>query len=146
MAGRGAEQEKMLTMIVEKGLKECVEYVGPIPHEELPDLFNRFDVFIFPTRRKSESLGLVGVESLACGIPVVGSNIGGIPGYVEDGVNGFLFEPGNVEDLLQKIKIFIKMDSDARLEMSRQARLSAYKYETKRVMNELYEKIRGCCK
>lgn len=141
MAGRGAEQEKMLTMIDKKGLNECVEYVGPVPHEELPDLFNRFDVFVFPTRRRSESLGLVGVESLACGIPVIGSNIGGVPGYVEDGVNGYLFEPGNIEEMHEKILAFIGLDEAQRVRMKEEAVIMARKFEQNTVMEELYNKI-----
>jgi len=50
-----------------------------------------------------EALGMVVVESLAYGIPVIASNIGGIPEMVEENVNGLLFEPGNDEDLANKL-------------------------------------------
>ena len=140
MAGRGAEQEKMLTMINKKGLNECIEYVGPVAHEELPNLFSRFDVFIFPSRR-SESLGLVGVEAMACGVPVIGSNIGGIPGYVEDGVNGYLFESGNVNDLFEKLLQFLSLSKKERKKMSSNARNSTLRYDTASSMKELYSKL-----
>lgn len=140
MAGRGSEQSKMLKMIEEKGLDDCIEYVGPVPHERLPDLFNRFDVFIFPTRR-SESLGLVGVEALACGIPVIGSNIGGIPSFVNDGVNGYLFEPGNIEELREKIIKFIGLEDTQRARMKEETVIMARKFEQDTIMEHLYNKL-----
>jgi glycosyltransferase involved in cell wall biosynthesis len=48
------------------------------------------------------------MESLADGVPVLGSNIGGIPEMVEDGVNGLLFEPGNSEELARKAQKFFE--------------------------------------
>ena len=57
---------------------------------------------MFPSKR-NESLGLVGVEALACGVPVIGSNIGGIPGFIEEGKNGFLFDPDNEHSLVEKV-------------------------------------------
>ena len=140
MAGCGAEQEKMLTMINKKGLNECIEYVGSVAHEELPNLFSRFDVFIFPSRR-SESLGLVGVEALACGIPVIGSKIGGIPGFVNDGVNGYLFESGNINDLYKKLVQYLSSSQNERRKMANNARISALMYDTVSSMKELYCKL-----
>ena len=143
IAGRGAEEEEMRKLIKRENVTREIKYIGPVAHNDLPNLFCSFDAFIFPSRR-SESLGLVGIESLACGVPVIGSKIGGIPGYITQ-ENGFLFEPGNVEDLLQKTIEFINMDSAAKEQMSQLARLSAEKYETKKVMKELYEKIKDFC-
>ena len=141
MAGRGADQGRMLKMIDKKGLNECIEYVGPVPHEKLPDLFNRFDVFVFPTRR-SESLGLVGVEALACGIPVIGSNLAALPGYIEDGVNGYLFEQGDDNALYQKVLCYLNLPANEKQMMSENARKASQKYDTDIVMSELYEKIK----
>ena len=140
IAGRGADEGKMLKMIDEKGLNECIEYVGPVAHEELPNLFSRFDVFIFPSRR-SESLGLVGVEALACGIPVIGSKIGGIPGFVNDGVNGYLFESGNINDLYKKLVQYLSSSQNERRKMANNARISALMYDTVSSMKELYCKL-----
>jgi len=52
-----------------------------------------------------ESFGLVVVEAMSYGLPVIASRIGGIPEIVEDGVTGFLFEPGNADELAEKMKL-----------------------------------------
>ena len=48
------------------------------------------DLLIFSSSRTGESLGLTGIEAMACGVPVIGSDIGGIASYVENGSNGWL--------------------------------------------------------
>lgn len=51
------------------------------------------DLFVFPTQLE-ESLGLVGLEAMACGVPVIGSCIGGLTDYIEEGTNGFFSSRG----------------------------------------------------
>ncbi len=72
MVGDGAQRDDMLARLREYSLEDVVEYVGLKPQGELPRYFSRMDVFVFPTIR-SESLGLVGLEAMACGgVPVIG--------------------------------------------------------------------------
>lgn len=143
VAGRGSDEEKLRQLIEENKLSNTISLIGPVPHSDLPELFNKFDVFVFPSIRKSESLGLVGVEALACGVPVVGSNIAGIPGYVEEGVNGFLFEPGNIDDLYLKVVKYLSLSQSKKNEMANNARNSAMRYDTKLSMKELYIKLKS---
>ncbi len=140
IAGRGNEVPQMKEMIYTLGLSDTIEYMGPVKHADLPDLYNRFDLFLFPTKRL-ESLGLVGVEALACGVPVIASNLGGIPGYLQDGQNGFLFEPDNPDDLFDKVLTFINLSADDKERMSSHARSVAERFDTKVVMKELYERL-----
>ncbi len=60
---------------------------------ELASAFASADAFVFPSR--TETLGLVLLEAMAAGCPVVAARSGGIPDIVEDGVNGFLFDPAD---------------------------------------------------
>lgn len=140
IAGRGAQNESMLRMIKSKNLHDIIEYVGPVAHDNLPKIFNKFTLFCFPTT-SSESLGLVGIEALACGVPIIGSNIGGLPGFVYNGKNGFLFEPGNLDDFISKIHRFLKMSNNEKDKMRKEARRIALSYDTDMVMKELYETI-----
>lgn len=66
-------------------------FVGYLRGERLAAAFASADVFVFPSR--TETLGLVLLEAMAAGCPVVAANSGGIPDIVTDGVNGFLFDP-----------------------------------------------------
>jgi glycosyltransferase involved in cell wall biosynthesis len=66
-------------------------FVGYLMGQELGSAFASADAFIFPSR--TETLGLVLLEAMAAGCPVVAANSGGIPDIVTDGVNGYLFDP-----------------------------------------------------
>lgn len=72
--------------------------------EDVCNLFNESNILVLPYRKASQS-GVLSV-SWACGVPVIAANIGGLPEQVIDGDNGFLFEPGSVQDLLKKMTIF----------------------------------------
>lgn len=66
-------------------------FVGYLAGEELASAYASADVFVFPSR--TETLGLVLLEAMAAGCPVVAANSGGIPDIVTDGENGFMFDP-----------------------------------------------------
>lgn len=78
-----------------------IMYKGPVNHYEIPEILKDTDFFIFAS--KKESLGLVGIEALATGTPIIGSNHPAITTYLEDGYNGLIFEMGNVESLVSTI-------------------------------------------
>jgi glycosyltransferase involved in cell wall biosynthesis len=68
-------------------------FVGYLTGKELGSAFASADAFIFPSR--TETLGLVLLEAMAAGCPVVAARSGGIPDIVTDGVNGYLFDPAD---------------------------------------------------
>jgi glycosyltransferase involved in cell wall biosynthesis len=68
-------------------------FVGYMTGKTLAAAFASADAFVFPSR--TETLGLVLLEAMAAGCPVIAANAGGIPDIVTDGVNGYLFEPGD---------------------------------------------------
>ena len=78
------------------GIKDSVAFLKKVDQPTLNILYNIATVFIFPSRE--EPLGLVGLESIACGTPVIGSNIGGIPEYINKN-NGLLFDPNEPKEL-----------------------------------------------
>uniref|UniRef100_A0A7V4E446 Glycosyltransferase family 1 protein n=1 Tax=candidate division WOR-3 bacterium TaxID=2052148 RepID=A0A7V4E446_UNCW3 len=81
-------------------------FLGKIPKPELPDFYRRLDVFIAPALG-GESFGLILLEAMACGTPVIASNIEGYRNVIIDMENGLLFERGNSLDLASKIKRLI---------------------------------------
>jgi glycosyltransferase involved in cell wall biosynthesis len=129
--GGDADMAALRVGIDELKLPGVVEYAGARPHHELPTVFRLLDIFVFPTTR--ESLGLVGLEAMACGVPVIGSRILPLEEYIVDGGNGFLFAPGNAQDLADKIEAFMRTSLTTRQEMRRQAVAMAKRYDRKTV-------------
>lgn len=74
-----------------------------VAYEEMPKYYNSADVFVLPSFY--EGMPLTVLEAMACGLPVVAFRVGGLPDCVFDGVNGYLVEPGNVSELIEKIKL-----------------------------------------
>ena len=73
------------------GIADRVRFVGPVPHAQVPDFYAAADVCAVPSFY--ESFGLVAVEAMAAGLPVIASRVGGLQVTVDDGVNGFLVDP-----------------------------------------------------
>lgn len=143
IAGRGDQNDQLRAMISQLGLEQAVEFNGPVPQDRLPALYASFDLFIFPTTRRNESLGLVGVEALAAGTPVIASNMAGPTGYVRNGENGWLFTPGSAEDLARKIEEYISLPAAEKERMSRAATRSALPYEAETVADKLYASLQA---
>ncbi|MGQ1891998.1 glycosyltransferase family 4 protein [Thermophagus sp. OGC60D27] len=101
----GAEKKRFVNQL--KVLKNVViEF--PIPKEQMVNFYWSIDLFLFPTKRKAESLGLVGLEAMACGKPVVGTNAFALKEYIIPGVTGELFELDNYQDFEKAIIRAIK--------------------------------------
>ena len=103
----------LLARAKELGISTQFLLPGPQPEEILPALFAACDVFAFPSCTPIECLGLSMVQAMACGKPVVGSNINGVPEVIVDGVTGFLVAPNNPQALADKISVLL-MDEGVR--------------------------------
>jgi len=90
------------------------EFVGPYQPVELPRVLGAADVVVAPAMAPDTSPQVV-LEALAAGRPVIGSRIGGIPDFVKDGVNGRLFEPGDVATLARLLEELADPEEVARL-------------------------------
>jgi GT2 family glycosyltransferase/glycosyltransferase involved in cell wall biosynthesis len=75
-----------------------VRFHGGVPHERIADVMSAIDVLVVPSIWP-ETSPIVMREALASGVPVLASRVGGIPETIQDGVNGLLFDAGNVDDL-----------------------------------------------
>lgn len=91
-SGRGGDDEvrRLHALIDELGVTDRVVFTPPVPHHLLSTYYRAADVCLVPSR--SESFGLVALESAACGVPVVASAVGGLLTLVEHGHSGYLVE------------------------------------------------------
>ncbi len=100
-------------------------FVGYLQGLELASAFASADAFIFPSR--TETLGLVLLEAMAAGCPVVAAGTGGITDVVQDGVNGYLFDPGNENGAIEATQRLLANRQEREL-LRQNARLEAEKW------------------
>ncbi len=137
MVGSGKDDDKFFRMKSELGLDESVIHFPLMKHADLAAIYNIIELFIFPTTRKGESLGLVGLEAMACTTPILASRIGGILDYTIEGENGWLFEPGNPEDLARGLAAYEQLSEPQKQLVGQAAYQTAQKYEQKTIQSKL---------
>jgi len=98
LIGFGPEEAALLDHAARAGVAHALTVVGRIPHTEIPAWLASADLLVLPSVQV-EGLGVVLLEALASGTPVVGSDLGGIPDIVADGETGLLSRPGDPEHL-----------------------------------------------
>lgn len=119
-----------------------VVFTGMLQGEELSQAYASGDVFVMPS--ESETLGLVVLEAMSSGIPVVGARAGGIPDIIpadQEGKTGFLFSPGDLDDCLSKLEPLL-YNQELRETIGKAAREEMEKYDwraaTRKIRNEQY--------
>uniref|UniRef100_A0A7S0G354 Glycosyltransferase subfamily 4-like N-terminal domain-containing protein n=1 Tax=Rhodosorus marinus TaxID=101924 RepID=A0A7S0G354_9RHOD len=103
-------------------------FAGLLQGEELSKAFASADVFVMPS--ESETLGFVVMESMASGVPVVGARAGGIPDLIQHEKTGYLFEPGNTDQIVDYVRKML-YDTKLRETMSKNARSESEKWSWK---------------
>ncbi|WKA49589.1 N-acetyl-alpha-D-glucosaminyl L-malate synthase BshA [Planococcus liqunii] len=94
LVGDGPEMGRTVQQVKELGLEQHVLFLGK--RDNLSELYNISDIKLLMSEK--EAFGLVLLEAMACGVPCIGTNIGGIPEIIEPGKNGYLVELGDTED------------------------------------------------
>lgn len=105
--GDGNEEHQYNELISELGIENKIKKYHLLDQQRLVRMYNCTDVFVFPTEREGESLGLVAIEAMSCGVPVIASDFAAPKYYVEDGYNGYKFKKGNSEELANLLAGFI---------------------------------------
>ncbi len=109
-----------LASVLEKKYKQA-SFLGFKQGQELRKLIKKASFIVVPSEWY-ENCSMTVLEAMAMGKPVIGSRIGGIPEQIEDGITGFLFEMGNIEELTQKMTI-LGSDAGLRKQMGHAARI-----------------------
>ncbi|MCA1306754.1 glycosyltransferase [Microbacterium esteraromaticum] len=101
IAGGGDQRKALEALTAQLGLSDRVTFHGRVSDEQLRELYSRSSVFAIASIAELQSI--VTMEAMASALPVVGADAVALPHLVHDGENGYLFEPGNVDDLVDKL-------------------------------------------
>ena len=135
IVGDGPEKESLENLCKKKGIDEKVLFVGN--SHEVDKILCFSDLFILPSEH--ESFGLVALEAMVCGVPVISSNAGGLPEVNIHGESGYLSDVGNVDEMA-KNALKILENNDTHQLFKRKAKENAQRFETKLIV-PLYEEI-----
>jgi len=135
MVGEGPEKEMAEELCISKGIEDKVLFVGN--SHEIDKILCFSDLFILPSEK--ESFGLAALEAMACGVPVISSNTGGLPEVNVQGVSGFLSDVGNVDEMAENALRILK-DPKTLLMFKSHATQTALKFDTKNIV-PLYEAV-----
>ena len=123
-------------------ISEKVLFLDNISNNELPAVYRTSDIFILPSTNSGEAFGLVLLEAMASGLPVIASKLPGVRTVFEDEQEGLLIRPGDEEDLKEKIELLIT-NEDLRKKMGSSARqLAEKKYSWKKIAENLADAIK----
>ncbi|MEH2127860.1 glycosyltransferase family 4 protein [Nostoc sp.] len=109
LAGKGDDIPRIKALVTNLNLQDCVTIAGFVPDKELCDHYNLCDVFALPS--KGEGFGIVFLEALACGKPVLAGNQDGSIDPLADGKLGCLVDPDNVEEIADNLIQILQGDS-----------------------------------
>ncbi|MDT0294657.1 glycosyltransferase family 4 protein [Mesonia ostreae] len=136
IAGKGPDEE-LIKDYIKKNDINGTNFLGFVNQKDLVHLYNQLDLYIFPTYREGESLGLTGIEAMACGTPVIACNMAGPSTYIKPGLNGYLFEPKNSNQLYKYIMSYISKNELEKKKMIQEALDTSKEYEQKLVAKKL---------
>jgi len=108
IVGDGNLKQYYMKLSESLGILNHTVFLGKVTDEDLPYYYALSDIFVLPSINAGEAFGMVLLEAMACGIPVIASNLPGIRKVVDDGVNGLLVIPKNVPDLALKIDFLLE--------------------------------------
>lgn len=142
LVGSGDHKAEIEALVRSLGISDVSDVLGPVPHHEVPNYLNRLDVYVCPSR--SESFGVAVLEASACGVPVVVTNVGGLPEVVEDGKTGFIVPPEDLDALVDAVETLVRRP-DLRSQMGQAGReMVARRYswdESVRIMENVYAEV-----
>ena len=139
LVGDGPDRQQIEQLCRTLSNCEDVRFLGK--QEAVEELLAVSDLFILPS--ESESFGLAALEAMACHVPVISSNAGGIPEINIDGVTGFACQVGDVEDMAEKALMLLQ-DEDMLKKFKDNAFAQAEKFDVHKIMpmyEDMYERI-----
>jgi D-inositol-3-phosphate glycosyltransferase len=131
-----SEMARLQTLKEELGIGDIVTFLGGRAQASLPFYYSAADAVVMPSRY--ESFGLAALESMACGTPVVASDVGGLSYLVRDGETGFLVPEGDERQFAAKISLLLR-DTALRNEMGKRGIEEAQEYSWSNIAERMIE-------
>ena len=135
MVGDGPERRNAEELARELGIMDCIRFLGK--QDAIEEILSIADLFLMPSG--SESFGLAALEAMACKVPVVSSNTGGLPELNKEGFSGFLSDVGDIDDMA-KNSIYILEDCQRLNEFKENALQRAKDFELSKIV-PIYEEF-----
>ena len=142
MVGEGPERASAQALARRLGLQDRVRFLGR--QDRIEELAGMADVFLLPS--ELESFGLSALEAMACGVPVVGSDAGGLPEVVKHAETGFLLPVGDIEGMAARTIEILKDEEHRRCLGQAGRRRAAALFGADRIVSQYeryYEKVLG---
>ena len=143
LVGGGEEKEELRNLSEKFAVKDCVSFIGSVQNKEVSKYMGASDIFVLPSL--SEGFGIVNLEAMACGLPVIATNVGGIPDIIKDGENGFLVDPKDSAQIAEKILLLFE-NAKLRAKMSANNKEEVKKYSLDIVTDKLIDVYSSCLK
>ncbi len=115
IGGTGPLEDEIVSELEQNNLTKQVQLTGWIPDSDFVDTLNQLKLLVIPS--ETEGLPYIILESMACGTPVLATNVGSIPDLINDGDNGFIMEDNSVESIsmnISRVLEFSQLDKIAR--------------------------------
>ena len=139
--GFNSMKDFMSNVFEEAGVMKKISFGSFVPYDDLPNVYSRADISVVPSLYDNSPYTCL--EAMSCGLPVIGASAGGMPEYIDDGVNGIIIPPNNIESLAAAV-IRLSTNVQERKDFSEKAREKAVREFKREVVaikiTELYIK------
>lgn len=142
IVGDGSLRSKLKKLAFQLGCDKKIKFLGNVPHFQIPKILNEMDIFVMPSLQ--ESFGVAALEASACQLPVIASNVGGVPEVILDKKTGLLIPPQDPSAIAEAV-IYLIENPDLRQKLGEFGRNFVMKnydwHENAKRMENLYQKV-----
>ncbi len=139
--GGGDQENKLKALARQLGVSDRVQFSGYVTEDELRDGLTNARVFAMPSIAELQSISTM--EAMASGLPIVAADAMALPHLVHDGENGYLFRPGDVKDLAEKLTRVLTMPNDQWSALSKESLEIVASHDIQRTLDTFESLYRG---
>lgn len=139
-------KKRVLSYVKRNKIAKNVHFLGGIYGDQKEELFQKSDIFVFPSHYPFEAFGLVNLEAMQVGMPVITTNIGALPEMVLDEQTGFIIPPENPDILAEKINLLVndphlrrKLGNEGKARFSLMYSFDAYSSNVQEILTDLFQ-------